>query len=147
MPPTHPAYPAEFKQQMVELVRAGPSPSELAKEFEPSGQTIRNWVVQADRDEGIRVWPVMSEKSCVVFVERISSCAPNVRYCQKQRPGSQGRPTRSPESLRVREGAPGTMADCHAMPRAGCLKERVLCVERTSVIEKNPGRCGSQGAD
>jgi transposase len=55
MPPTHPAYPAEFKQQMVELVRAGRSPSELAKEFEPSGQTIRNWVVQADRDEGIRV--------------------------------------------------------------------------------------------
>ena len=37
-----------------ELVRAGRSPESLAKEFEPSGQTIRNWVIQADRDEGVR---------------------------------------------------------------------------------------------
>jgi transposase len=39
---------------MVELVRAGRSPSELAKEFEPSDQAIRNWVRQADLDEGHR---------------------------------------------------------------------------------------------
>ena len=34
--------------------RAGRTPEELAKEFEPSGQAIRNWVAQADRDEGRR---------------------------------------------------------------------------------------------
>jgi transposase len=45
-------YPPEFRQQMVDLVRAGCSPEELAKEFEPSGQTIRNWVAQVGRDEG-----------------------------------------------------------------------------------------------
>jgi transposase len=39
---------------MVELVRAGRSPEELAREFEPSAQTIRNWVVQADLDAGVR---------------------------------------------------------------------------------------------
>ena len=39
---------------MVELVRAGRSPDELAREFEPTGQTIRNWVRQADLDEGVR---------------------------------------------------------------------------------------------
>jgi transposase len=39
---------------MVELVRAGRSPEELAKEFEPTGQSIREWVRQADRDEGRR---------------------------------------------------------------------------------------------
>jgi len=39
---------------MVELVRAGRTPEELAREFEPSGQTIRNWVQQADLDEGRR---------------------------------------------------------------------------------------------
>jgi transposase len=39
---------------MVELVRAGRTPEELAKEFEPSAQAIRNWVRQADRDEGRR---------------------------------------------------------------------------------------------
>src|SRR5207342_1179590 len=44
----------EFRRQMIELVRAGRTPEELAKEFEPSAQAIRNWVAQADRDEGRR---------------------------------------------------------------------------------------------
>jgi len=47
-------YPREFREQMVELVRAGRSPKALAREFEPSEQTIRNWVTQADRDGGRR---------------------------------------------------------------------------------------------
>jgi transposase len=47
-------YPPEFRRQMVELVRAGRSPEELAKEFEPSAQSIRAWVAQADRDDGGR---------------------------------------------------------------------------------------------
>ena len=49
-----PPYPPEFRRQMIELVRAGRSPEELSKEFEPSAQAIRNWVAQADRDEGRR---------------------------------------------------------------------------------------------
>jgi len=47
-------YPQEFRDQIVELARAGRTPAELAKEFEPSAQTICNWVAQADRDEGRR---------------------------------------------------------------------------------------------
>ena len=47
-------YVPEFRRQMVELVRAGRTPEQLAKEFEPSAQAIRNWVAQADRDEGRR---------------------------------------------------------------------------------------------
>lgn len=47
-------YPAEFKRRMVELVRAGRSAEELAKEFEPSANTIRNWTTQAEIDEGLR---------------------------------------------------------------------------------------------
>jgi len=47
-------YPREFRRQMVELVRQGRSPEELAKQFDPTPQTIRNWVAQADRDEGRR---------------------------------------------------------------------------------------------
>ena len=54
MSKTRPPYAAEFRQQIVELVRAGRSPEELAREFEPSAQAIRNWVAQADRDEGRR---------------------------------------------------------------------------------------------
>ena len=48
------AYPAEFRQRLVELVRAGRTPEELGREFEPSAQAIRNWVQQADLDEGRR---------------------------------------------------------------------------------------------
>jgi transposase len=55
MPRTRPAYPPEFRQQMIELVRAGRSPGELAREFEPSAQSIRDWVKQAQRDEGSRL--------------------------------------------------------------------------------------------
>ena len=44
----------EFRRQMVDLVRAGRSPEELAKEFEPTAKSIRDWVAQADRDEGRR---------------------------------------------------------------------------------------------
>ena len=55
MPQRHRSpYPAEFREQLVELVRGGRTPEGLAKEFEPSAQTIRNWVAQADRDSGKR---------------------------------------------------------------------------------------------
>ncbi len=54
MPRTRKPYPAEFRARMVELVRAGRSPDELAKEFEPTANSIRGWVQQADRDEGRR---------------------------------------------------------------------------------------------
>ncbi len=47
-------YPTEFQEQIVAMVRAGRSPKELAREFEPSEQTIRNWVKQADLDSGRR---------------------------------------------------------------------------------------------
>jgi transposase len=39
---------------MVELVRSGRSPESLAEEYEPSNESIRNWVKQADRDSGKR---------------------------------------------------------------------------------------------
>ena len=52
MPKTRSPYPPEFKRQMIELVRAGRIPRELAHEFEPCYETIRAWVQQTDRDEG-----------------------------------------------------------------------------------------------
>ncbi len=39
---------------MIELVRAGRKPEALARGFGPTAQTIRNWVTQADLDDGIR---------------------------------------------------------------------------------------------
>jgi transposase len=36
------------------LVRKGRTPESLAEQFEPTAQTIRNWLAQADRDAGQR---------------------------------------------------------------------------------------------
>ena len=54
MSKTRPPYTPEFRRQITELVRAGRSPDELAKEFEPTAQSIRNWAAQSERDAGRR---------------------------------------------------------------------------------------------
>ena len=54
MPKTRPPYSPEFRRRMVELVRAGRDPDGLAREFEPTGQSIRQRVAQVDRQEGRR---------------------------------------------------------------------------------------------
>jgi hypothetical protein len=41
MPKSHPPYALEFRQRIVELVRKGRTPKELARQFEPSAQAIR----------------------------------------------------------------------------------------------------------
>ena len=50
MPKTHPPYSPEFRRRIVDLVRAGRDPAGLAREFDPTAQAIRNWVVQARRN-------------------------------------------------------------------------------------------------
>ena len=45
-------YSPEFRRQMVELVRAGRDPDDLAREFEPTAQSIRNWIARADKKDG-----------------------------------------------------------------------------------------------
>jgi transposase len=62
MPKSHKAYPLELKKRLVELVRAGRNPEELAEKFEPSAQAIRNWVAQTDRDAGLRADGLTTEE-------------------------------------------------------------------------------------
>ena len=52
MPKSKPPYPAAFRSQMVELVQAGRKPSELAREFGVTAQSIAAWVAQAAADSG-----------------------------------------------------------------------------------------------
>jgi transposase len=59
---SHARYAPEYRRQMVELVRAGRSPDDLAKELEPTAQSIRNWVAQAERDAGRRLDGLTSEE-------------------------------------------------------------------------------------
>jgi hypothetical protein len=111
MPRPHPSYSLECRRQMVEFVRSGRNPEELAREFEPSVQTIRSWVKQAELDEGRRAGPMgrpaPSVRSCVVCVGRIAGFARSGRFQERPRPGSPGKPDRADGSVPIREGAKG----------------------------------------
>ena len=52
MPTPRPPYPAAFRQQMVELVRAGRSVSDLAREFGCNASSIHSWVKAAGGLDG-----------------------------------------------------------------------------------------------
>lgn len=85
-------YPPEFRRQMVELVRSGRTPEELAKEFEPSAQSIRTWVRQADIDQGRRDGLTGEEKSELARLRReVKVCARRRRSCVRPRLSSPGR--------------------------------------------------------
>jgi transposase len=52
MPRRPKAYSPVYREQIIALARAGRNAKELAAEFEPSEQTIRNWLFQAGVDRG-----------------------------------------------------------------------------------------------
>lgn len=65
------AYPPEFRRQMVELVRTGRTPEDLAREFEPTAQSISTWVKQAERDAGRRAdGPTSAEREELARLRR-----------------------------------------------------------------------------
>ena len=55
MPRAKPQYPPEFKAEAVQLVQSsGRSISQIAKDLGVSGNSLRNWVKQAQIDQGER---------------------------------------------------------------------------------------------
>jgi transposase len=55
VPKSKPPYPAEFRREAVELVRlSGRSVPAVAKDLGVSDQSLRNWVKQAEIDQGRR---------------------------------------------------------------------------------------------
>jgi transposase len=64
------AYPAEYRARMVELVRSGRKPDELAEEFEPSAESIRRWVLQAEIDDGVREGLTREERGELMRLRR-----------------------------------------------------------------------------
>jgi len=64
-------YPQEFQQQAIELVRLGEQPvSRIAHDLGISDQTLRNWVKQADIDEGRRQGVTTDERQEIVRLRR-----------------------------------------------------------------------------
>ena len=47
-------YPLEYRHKIIELVRSGRTIAEVAREFELSDQTLRNWLKQDDVNAGRR---------------------------------------------------------------------------------------------
>ena len=70
MPKSHRPYPPAFRERIIELVHKGRRPEELARQFDPSAQAIRNWVRQADRDEGRRPVVDYVTQACVAALHR-----------------------------------------------------------------------------
>lgn len=54
MPRSKPPYPPEYRARIVELARSGRTVASLAKEFGVTDNSIRNWLRQADLDQGRR---------------------------------------------------------------------------------------------
>ena len=53
MAKSRPPYAEEFRRRLIELVRSGRTPEELAEKFEPTAQSIRNWAAHGDEvDDG-----------------------------------------------------------------------------------------------
>jgi transposase len=106
MPRTRPAYPPELRQKIVELARAGRNAASLAREFEPTETTIRNWIAQADRDAGIRSDGLTTdERKELNQLRRENRTLREEREILKKRQrGSRRKPARHHGSLRVHEG-------------------------------------------
>ncbi len=75
MPTPKPAFPAAFRQQMAELVRAGRGISDLAREFGCNASSIHAWVKAAGGIDGSGATSVDAPLSANERQELIASCA------------------------------------------------------------------------
>jgi transposase len=80
MPRTRRPYSAEFPRRLVELVRGGQTPKDLARKLEPSANALWNWVVQAARDEGHRADGLTTDEK-----EEMRRLRPEVRMLREER--------------------------------------------------------------
>ena len=118
MPRYRTAYPPEFRRQMVDLVRSGRTLEELAREFEPTAQSISTWVKQAERDAGKRVdgRQALSGRNWRAFDVRTIACVRSATSWQRRQPGSRGRARRARTGLPVHERAPGHVSPSYNGP-------------------------------
>jgi transposase-like protein len=63
-------YPLEYKQRLVELVRSGRKPAELAREFKVPISTLCRWAKQSEVDRGEREGLTTDEKAELARLRR-----------------------------------------------------------------------------
>jgi len=55
MPKSHAPYPPAFRAEAIRLIRSsGKSMAQIARELEVTTETLRQWMKQADIDDGLR---------------------------------------------------------------------------------------------
>ena len=147
---TNQAYPPEFRRQMVELVQSGRTPNELAREYEASAGSIRNWVAQSERDAGQRNDGMSTDELLELRrLQREKQAAANGARHPKTSGGlrSRGRATRSPTGIRVRECESGRVAGAHHVSGAGSLPQRLLRMGAWSSVGTSARGCAPDRAD
>ena len=105
-------YPAQFREQMIELVRTGRKPGELAKEFGCHATSIMNWMRQADEASVIAPQQAgalsASERQELIELRRkLRQVRWSATYWQRLRPGLPTTATRRSPRLRADCGKPG----------------------------------------
>jgi transposase len=132
---------------MVELVRAGGNPDDVAREFEPSGHSIRAWVAQADRNEGRReeAAPSLSafERDELTRLRRENKQLRLERDILSKAAAWFARETGTlPSGSSGHEREPGRLPDCRDGTRARRVQGGLLCLAATATVRPRHGRRG-----
>jgi hypothetical protein len=140
-----PRYAPEFRRQMVELVRAGRSPAELADEFEPTAQSIHKWVAQADRDEGRRsdgltfdANPILKGNSTIVHWTSANASTLSLATLGSKTPDQSGSssvsPTQTTDYSGAVTGAGGASGSCPATLSVQCTPASTYTCSANNIV-------------
>ena len=127
MPRTRPPYPEEFKREAIKLVGiSSKSQHQIAEDLGISDVTLRNWVKQAERDEGKRPDGLSSdEREELARLRRENRrCGWSARTSRRQPLFSPGRPASRRRDFFADRGGEGELS--------GLRMCRALGVNRTS---------------
>ena len=140
MSKSHPPYVPEYRRQIVELSRVGRIPGERSREFECSAHAIRNWVRNANRDEGRRDDGLAASECEELRRLRLENrkLREERDIPKKSRLDSSGRQARYRRDLRVRDGESSPSLSGHDVPGAGRLRQQVLHVARLRAYSTYP---------
>ena len=150
MAKTRPPYPPEFRRQMVELVRAGRSPEELARSsnrrHSRSGTGWRRLsVTRAGGDDGL----TDSEREELSRLRRenrqlTAGAGDPLKSRGLVRSGDEHDPT---EGFRFVSEHQADYPIATHVPAAGCLPQRLLCVDEAAAVAACRDGCGADRRD